>query len=434
MFKKILALSYIDNLEKVTKNTILNLENQFFSIFKIQVENIINEEDRIEKIEDRLEVIFPRYNSDDFVLRYEILKKDRKKENIVVYLLDLVLLNDYIINDMKDYAFVSIIPSFFVCREKKGTNHYFNFDISETMLVITEYMDNNILDISTFKLSKSSFVNDEEVEIEDKYSIANSYLVNIEDDIELIFTGNKINLDELDLTNKNYSYFEVESLDFTKYLNFLPNDIKEYKLPQNGNVIYGKMLGSIMAIVKKPNDIDQKKLITSPKLYMDYILTASRMYRYIVGEKIAISSYGEPSRSESHIDTYGRKWLVNYWELPFADSEVISFALPIPGGIFVITRVDSISSIRNGHNHDYAFLSDYVLPSYSGTFAEWKEFLNLSPKDYPIDPILSSMKFSFDSKNIALKAGDYNFVISQKDFAADKDANLDLSLVFFVND
>ena len=168
------------------------LENKFFSIFKIQVENIINEEDRIEKLEDRLEVIFPRYNSDDFVLRYEILKKDRKKENIVVYLLDLVLLNDYIIDDMKDYGFVSIIPSFFVCREKKILNHYFNFDISETMLVVTEYMNNNILDISTFKLTKSSFDNDEEVDIEDKYSIANSYLVNIEDDIEIIFTGNKI--------------------------------------------------------------------------------------------------------------------------------------------------------------------------------------------------------------------------------------------------
>ena len=251
MFKKILALSYIDNLEKATKNTILNLENQFFSIFKIQVENIINEEDRIEKIEDRLEVIFPRYNSDDFVLRYEILKKDRKKENIVVYLLDLVLLNDYIINDMKDYGFVSIIPSFFVCREKKGTNHYFNFDISETMLVITEYMDNNILDISTFKLSKSSFTNDEEVEIEDKYSIANSYLVNIEDDIEIIFTGNRINFDELDLSDKNYSYFEVESLDFTKYLNFLPNDIKnKYSLYYvNRKYLYVLLIISIITVL-----------------------------------------------------------------------------------------------------------------------------------------------------------------------------------------
>ena len=251
MFKKILALSYIDNLEKATKNTILNLENQFFSIFKIQVENIINEEDRKEKIEDRLDVIFSRYNSDDFVLRYEILKKDRKKENIVVYLLDLVLLNDYIIDDMKDYGFVSIIPSFFVCREKKENSHYFNFDISETMLVITEYMDNNILDISTFKLSKSSFVNDEEIEIEDKYSIANSYLVNIEDNIEIIFTGDKINFDELDLTNKNYSYFEVESLDFTKYLNFLPDDIKnKYSLYYvNRKYLYILLIISIITVL-----------------------------------------------------------------------------------------------------------------------------------------------------------------------------------------
>ena len=97
-------------------------------------------------------------------------------------------------------------------------------------------MDNNILDISTFKLSKSSFDNDEEVDIEDKYSIANSYLVNIEDDIELIFTGNKINFDELDLTNKNYSYFEVESLDFTKYLNFSGN--KSSKKIKNLATIY----------------------------------------------------------------------------------------------------------------------------------------------------------------------------------------------------
>ena len=253
MFKKILPLSHIDDCidRDISKNTILNLENKFFSIFKIQVENIINEEDRIEKLEDRLEVIFPRYNSDDFVLRYEILKKDRKKENIVVYLLDLALLNDYIIDDMKDYGFVSIIPSFFVCREKKILNHYFNFDISETMLVVTEYMNNNILDISTFKLSKSSFGNEEEVDIEDKYSIANSYLVNIENDIEIIFTGNKINFDELDLTNKNYSYFNIESLDFTKYLNFLPDDIKnKYSLYYvNTKYLYTLLIISILTVL-----------------------------------------------------------------------------------------------------------------------------------------------------------------------------------------
>ena len=225
MSKKTLALSHIDNYINGEKNTILLLENKFFYIFKIQIENVINEEDRKEKLEDRLEIVFPRYNSDDFVLRYEILKKDKKRENIVVYLMDINYLNDCIIDDMKDYGFISIIPSFFISREKKDLNHYFNFDISETMLVITEYMNNNILDIQSFKLSKSS-LDSEDFEVEDKFSIINTFLANITEDIHIIFTGNKINFDDLGLENKTYSFYFVESLDFSKYPNFLPEELR----------------------------------------------------------------------------------------------------------------------------------------------------------------------------------------------------------------
>lgn len=225
MSKKTLALSHIDNYINGGKNTILLLENKFFYIFKIQIENILNEEDRKEKLEDRLEIVFPRYNSDDFVLRYEILKKDKKRENIVVYLMDINYLNDCIIDDMKDYGFISIIPSFFISREKKDLNHYFNFDISETMLVITEYMNNNILDIQSFKLSKSSLDN-EDFEVEDKFSIINTFLANITEDIHIIFTGNKINFDDLELENKTYSFYSVDNLDFSKYPNFLPEELR----------------------------------------------------------------------------------------------------------------------------------------------------------------------------------------------------------------
>ena len=225
MSKKTLALSHIDNYVNGGKNTILLLENKFFYIFKIQIENVLNEEDRKEKLEDRLEIVFPRYNSDDFVLRYEILKKDKKRENIVVYLMDINYLNDCIIDDMKDYGFISIIPSFFISREKKDLNHYFNFDISETMLVITEYMNNNILDIQSFKLSKSS-LDSEDFEVEDKFSIINTFLANITEDIHIIFTGNKINFDDLELENKTYSFYSVDNLDFSKYPNFLPEDLR----------------------------------------------------------------------------------------------------------------------------------------------------------------------------------------------------------------
>ena len=225
MSKKTLALSHIDNYINGGKNTILLLENKFFYIFKIQIENVLNEEDRKEKLEDRLEIVFPRYNSDDFVLRYEILKKEKKRENIVVYLMDINYLNDCIIDDMKDYGFISIIPSFFISREKKDLNHYFNFDISETMLVITEYMNNNILDIQSFKLSKSS-LDSEDFEVEDKFSIINTFLANITEDIHIIFTGDKINFEDLELENKTYSFYSVDNLDFSKYPNFLPEELR----------------------------------------------------------------------------------------------------------------------------------------------------------------------------------------------------------------
>ena len=225
MSKKTLALSHIDNYINGGKNTILLLENKFFYIFKIQIENVLNEEDRKEKLEDRLEIVFPRYNSDDFVLRYEILKKEKKRENMVVYLMDINYLSDCIIDDMKDYGFISIIPSFFISREKNDLNHYFNFDISETMLVITEYMNNNILDIQTFKLSKSSLDN-EDFEVEDKFSIINTFLANITEDIHIVFTGDKINFEDLELENKTYSFYSVDNLDFSKYPNFLPEELR----------------------------------------------------------------------------------------------------------------------------------------------------------------------------------------------------------------
>ena len=225
MSKKTLALSHINNYINGGKNTILLLENKFFYIFKIQIENVLNEEDRKEKLEDRLEIVFPRYNSDDFILRYEIYKKEKKRENIVVYLMDINYLNDCIIDDMKDYGFISIIPSFFISREKKDLNHYFNFDISENMLVITEYMNNNILDIQSFKLSKSS-LDSEDFEVEDKFSIINTFLANITEDIHIVFTGDKINFEDLELENNTYSFYSVDNLDFSKYPNFLPEELR----------------------------------------------------------------------------------------------------------------------------------------------------------------------------------------------------------------
>lgn len=219
--------------------------------------------------------------------------------------------------------------------------------------------------------------------------------------------------------------------DNKKWNSYMPNDISEYKLPQNGSVSYGHMLNVTMALIKKPDNVDYKELILSPKLYMDYLLSASRMYRTVGSERVAVTSYGKPARSHTHKDIYGRTWLVNYWSLPFADAEAVSFALPVPGGLYIMSKTDSTAAIRNGHNLDYAFMTDYVIPRYAASFKNWKEFLSLPQNVYEHDPLFASMKFDFGSNGTALKNGEYELNLPSKTFAADEDTTLRIFLGFY---
>lgn len=229
MFSKILPINYLNSLDyNSKKNSVLCLDNHFFHIFYVDVENILNEEDRIEKIQAKLEIIFPKYEAEFFILKYELLKKEKGKEYLVVYLLNLEELNNHIIIDnMKDYNFVAIIPSFFICREAKDLKNFFNFDVSKQNLIVSEYMNNNIKEITSFKISNFDFEFDnEKIEDNNSYDIINTYLKNISSDTPILFTGENIDFANLEIQDKNYSFFACEKLNFSKYPNFLPDNLK----------------------------------------------------------------------------------------------------------------------------------------------------------------------------------------------------------------
>lgn len=243
MFKNTLELlSLTDlNLNNKHKKVILCLENNFFISLKIKIENPLNDEDRKEKIEDKLEIMYPKYNDEDYILNYEIISKDKKSETFIVYLLDLLHLNDnIIIDDMKDYGLISIIPSFFTCREKNIENEYINIDIGEELIIISEYENKKIKDISSFKISNSITNNDfeETISYENSYEIINTYLYNILNDKKIIFTGNEIDFNNLDLENKNYEFYKPQKISYKNYLNFLPNELKKRYFLYYVNSIY----------------------------------------------------------------------------------------------------------------------------------------------------------------------------------------------------
>lgn len=226
MIKRIFPLIYIKKLDISLENkAILCLENSYFNIFKIKIENVLSKEDRIFKIEDNLEIIFPKYNNEKFTLDYEILEKEEDDEYLAVYILNNSKLKN-IFSDKNKYKILSVIPSFFKVREVKECSDFYNFDISSSALVISKYENFNLKDINIFQ-NEYSFINDNIQENFSYYNIINSYIQNIEKENPLFFTGIEPDFNALNLENKNYKFFNVEELDFTKYLNFLPKDLQK---------------------------------------------------------------------------------------------------------------------------------------------------------------------------------------------------------------
>ena len=225
MNKKLFPLIYTKNIKNsIKEKSILCLENSYFHIFKITIENVINKEDRILQIEDKLEIIFPEYHdSDDFILRYEILEKSEDIEKIVIYILNSKKLKNLNILDARTkYAIPAILPSFFIVREYKQHPNFYNFDISDNCLVISKYSNFKLEDINIFQIN---------INLDDfSYSnIINTFLANIEVNFDIVFTGKKIDFSVLELENKKYNFFEVHNITLNNknYINFLPENLRK---------------------------------------------------------------------------------------------------------------------------------------------------------------------------------------------------------------
>lgn len=144
---------------------------------------------------------------------------------------------------------------------------------------------------------------------------------------------------------------------------------------------------------------------------MDYLLTADRMTRNVGGENVAITSFGRPCISEKHVDDLGRTWLVNYWKVVFTDYMVISYALPLPDGVYLMVKVDSTSGVLGGHSLDMAFISSFVYPSYKGQLKNWKEYLAL-PEEIAgkKSSVVSQLAFSYGNGKASIAAGMFSLI------------------------
>jgi hypothetical protein len=184
-------------------------------------------------------------------------------------------------------------------------------------------------------------------------------------------------------------------------------NVKEGKvmsLAANGYVEVGALNHSFFLHLRRPDNLPASKLYNDPSALAEQLCKLGIFTREVGSEQIRITSLGKPMTDTVHTDQWQRRWQLRVWALPYANTEVLTYALPVPNGYAILMRfADARQSYDN--NADMRALTDFVSVSYSGTLAQWKDYLQnttLLPvgfKDIHID-IDYQHRFSYASKRL----------------------------------
>lgn len=196
------------------------------------------------------------------------------------------------------------------------------------------------------------------------------------------------------------------------------------QLDNNGFVEYGELMDYSFCRIHRPDNVSLETLIKSPELATEYCLKASNFSRIVGNEKVKITSLGKPVLSETYVDVWGRTWFINYFDIQFADSTMVTFTLPIPTGAFVMTESGSSSTIYSCTVQDLKFVADCTIVRYGGKFKDWKEYMSLSEDIVSLrSEQEKEISFSCDDKSVSMSAGFADITLNKKDFSFDDETS-----------
>lgn len=180
--------------------------------------------------------------------------------------------------------------------------------------------------------------------------------------------------------------------------------ISKTMLSANGYVAMGVAGHSLFFHLRKPDDVAAKQFYSDAGKFMDLLIKPGFMTRQVGSEKIKVISMGKPVLDKVHVDAWGRRWQVREWPVPFGNSRIITFSLPVPDG-YVTMAQPALASSEHEHMVDMQALTDFVDVAYDGTIGQWKDYLKNTPllpaafDDIRID-LADRQRFSYSSKRM----------------------------------
>lgn len=157
----------LEDIERGIKSGIIVLENNRFKIIKIFLEKGLDEKERELEIESILDEKIENYDPLEYIEKEIFITEDEELEEII-----LVLLERYIVETIikkgkeKKRKVFGIIPAFFLKAlevEKDSNELFINLDIES--VVLTEFNEGKIKDISLIEIEKNKILESEVDEI-----------------------------------------------------------------------------------------------------------------------------------------------------------------------------------------------------------------------------------------------------------------------------
>ena len=130
-------------------------------------------------------------------------------------------------------------------------------------------------------------------------------------------------------------------------------------------------------LLDKPKGTTVSWYVKRPSLLGDLFVKSHSMAVSFAGRAITIASLGAPEVDERWSDVYGRPWLEYVWRIPRAGESVVFACLARPSGLACRWARVGLAQ-EDAARAAFKRAAAVTTLDYTGTIAEWEEFLALS--------------------------------------------------------
>jgi hypothetical protein len=154
----------------------------------------------------------------------------------------------------------------------------------------------------------------------------------------------------------------------------LAPDYRRTDLGHGGSVSVASAIGITVLQVVRPGGSPDAAFYSDGKAFMDLALRGLELKRGVGDASWRIASLGAGEEGGLYVDHYGRKWQQHIWAVPVLDEYVVGMLLPTPDGYAALMQIVP-SAAEDEATERAQILADQIDVSYTGTLAEWRDFL-----------------------------------------------------------